>query len=254
MCPTGTWSACKGSEQTDSASARARTRLRKAGTDTDHLLDLDLLERNELARPGLHRQATQHSILPTRVRRALHQGQERPTEDLLERLLSARFARVGVDEDVRLDIRDSRRDSSDGDEGPEVASLDVSDGERVLGGGSEGFDVEVAAEQGHQDPVSSDVRPRRRRMKGGRIYSLSSRQTGRELVRIVPPKLHVPLLPLLHDKLHHVVLLADVDCRRGHELIDDFRDDVDVPAGIAGYVHRERIGSVFELEGVGVIE
>lgn len=45
---------------------------------------------------------------------------------------------------MRLDVRDPCGDASNGDERTEVASLDVSNGERVVGCGGERFDVKVA--------------------------------------------------------------------------------------------------------------
>lgn len=111
---------------------------------TYHLLDFNLLEGDELARPRLHRQASDDPIHPTRVRRAFGQRQERSTQNLLETLLAARLARVSVDKDVGLDVGDSRGDTPDSDESAEVGTLDVSDGQWVRGGRGERFDVEVA--------------------------------------------------------------------------------------------------------------
>lgn len=113
---------------------------------TYHFLDFDLLEGNKLACPGLHHQATNNLVPPTGIGRALLQREERPGVDLLETFLSARFARVRINENVRFHVGHSSGDSSDGDELSELSSSDFSYGLWIPVGFREGLDVELAKE------------------------------------------------------------------------------------------------------------
>lgn len=76
---------------------------------------------------------------------------------------------------------------------------------------------------------------------------LSSRQGGGKLVGLLPTSLLVPLPPLLHDELHHVLLVRDIDRRGGHEVVYDLRHEVNVSPRVPGDILREQVRSILEL-------
>lgn len=79
-------------------------------------MDFTFLEWCELASSCLKMQLSSRVVKLALLTDALVQRRKLPLVDILEQLVSAGIAGVGVDLEQRLDIGDSRNDSSNGDE------------------------------------------------------------------------------------------------------------------------------------------
>lgn len=91
-----------------------------------HLLDFYFLERREFACSRLHVQLSAGIVRLAVDRDALGERSDGLLVDFLEDFASARVAREGRDEQEGLDFRDTRDNTSDGDELAKVLAFYVS--------------------------------------------------------------------------------------------------------------------------------
>ena len=132
--PTGTWSACR--------LLAART---QNSVYTHHLLNLGLLEGAETASPRLHMQSTFPIVLHACLRvQTVGQRHELFVCDVLEDFCAAAIACIGIDQQKRLNLRDSRHNTADGDEFPKVYTSNIAYTKSDIR--PQGFEVQVAVE------------------------------------------------------------------------------------------------------------
>jgi len=112
---------------------------------THHLLYLGLLEGAETARPRLHVQGAFPVVLHARLRvQTVGQRHKLLVCDILEDFCSAAIACVGIDEQKRFDLRNSRHNTANGDESSEMYTPNIADTKSDIR--PQGFEVQVAVE------------------------------------------------------------------------------------------------------------